>query len=109
MQSKDFSIFRSLLTDVHAKAFGEPLTRIPHGKANTLAWLIEETTGVLLSYKSLTNYINAVLDENPEKVNPNGATLAALTQFVTGEKASKQVAMLWFKYRAGFLMERAAA
>ena len=109
MQAKDFSIFRSLLSDVHAKAFGEPLSKIPHSKANTLVWLIEEATGILLSYKSLTNYINAVLEEKPEKVNPNCATLAALTQFVTGEKSGKQMATLWFKYRAGMLLERAAA
>jgi len=104
MQTKDFHIFRSLLADVHAKAFGEPISKIPHSKAQTLAWLIEEATGVMLSYKSLTNYINAVLDENPEKVNPSCITLATLAQFATGEKASKQVAVGWFKYRAGMLV-----
>lgn len=110
MQAKDFSVFRSLLTDVHAKAFGEPLSRIPHSKANTLAWLIEEATGVLLSYKSLTNYINAVLEEKPEKVNPNCATLSTLAQFATGESTGKQhVAALWFKYRAGLFLTRAEA
>ncbi len=104
MRTKDFQIFRSLLADVHAKAFGEPISKIPHSKAHTLAWLIEEATGVMLSYKSLTNYINAVLDENPEKVNPSCITLATLAQFATGEKAGKQVAILWFKYRAGMLV-----
>ena len=104
MQAKDFSIFRSLLSDVHSKAFGEPLSKIRHSKAHTLAWLIEESTGVMLSYKTLTNYINAVLEENPEKVNPNCMTLATLAQFATGEKSNKQMAMLWYKYRAGQLM-----
>ncbi|MBC7774410.1 MAG: hypothetical protein H7246_03145 [Phycisphaerae bacterium] len=105
MQTKDFSVFRSLLTDVHAKAFGEPISKIQHSKAHTLAWLIEEATGVMLSYKSLTNYINAVLEENPAKVNPNCVTLATLTQFATGEKSSKPMdsLLLWFKYRAGRL------
>ncbi len=103
MQAKDFSIFRSLLTDVHAKAFGEPISKLPHSKAHTLAWLIEEATGVVLSYKSLTNYINAVLEEKPEKVNPSCVTLATLAQFATGEKAGKQMATLWYKYRAGML------
>lgn len=103
MQTKDFFVFKKLLSDVHSKAFGEPLSKLPHGKANTLAWLIEEATGVMLSYKSLSNYINAVLEENPEKVNPNGATLTALTQFVTGESANKPLAVIWYKYRAGFL------
>jgi len=100
MQAKDFSIFRSLLSDVHAKAFGEPISRIPHSKAHTLAWLIEESTGVMLSYKSLTNYINAVLEETPHKVNPSCITLSALALFASGEKASKQMAVTWFKYRA---------
>lgn len=107
MQAKDFFVFSTLLSDVHLKAFGEPLAKLPHGKANTLAWLIEEETGVLLSYKSLSNYIHAVLENKPEKINPNGATLSALTQFVTGLPASKQMSILWFKYRAGLLLERA--
>lgn len=107
MQTKDFFVFKKLLSDVYIKAFGEPLSKLPHGKANTLAWLIEESTGVLLSYKSLSNYINAALEESPEKINPNCATLSALTQFVTGEQANKSLAILWFKYRAGQLLERA--
>jgi len=103
MQTKDFAIFRSLLTEVHAKAFGEPISKIPHSKAHTLAWLIEEATGIMLSYKSLTNYINAVLEEDPDKVNPSCLTLATLAQFATGAQASKQMAAIWFRYRAGFL------
>lgn len=109
MKEKDFTIFRSLLSDVHTKAFGEPISKIPHGKAHTLAWLIEEATGVMLSYKSLTNYVNAVLDGDSEKVNPNCATLAVLAQFVTGEAAGRQVAALWFKYRAGMIAGRVEA
>lgn len=109
MKEKDFTIFRSLLSDVHTKAFGEPISKIPHSKAHTLAWLIEEATGVVLSYKSLTNYINAVLEENPEKVNPSCVTLATLAQFATGEEAGKQVAALWFKYRAGMMAGKGEA
>ncbi|MDX1910993.1 MAG: hypothetical protein SFV22_05885 [Saprospiraceae bacterium] len=105
MQAKDFAIFRTLLSDVHAKAFGEPLNKLPHSKANTLSWLIEEATGIALSYKSLANYANAVLEECPDKVNPNCATLAALAQFATGEQAGKQMAALWYRYRAGLLAE----
>jgi len=107
MQAKDFSVFRVLLSEVHSKAFGEPITKLPHAKAHTLAYLIEEVTGVVLSYKSLTNYINAVLEENPDKVNPSCITLATLAQFATGEQASKQMAALWFRYRAGHLMAEA--
>lgn len=103
MQTKDFSIFKALLSEVHFKAFGEPIAKIRLGKAQTLAWLIEEETGVLLSYKSLSNYVQAVLEGKAEKVNPNSATLAALTQYATGEKSAKQLAAIWFKYRAGML------
>lgn len=109
MLSKDFTVFRYLLSEVHAKAFGEPINKLPHSKALTLAWLIEEATGVMLSYKSLTNYINAVLEGNPEKVNPSCATLATLAQFATGEKSSRQLSVLWFKYRAGQLAGNAEA
>lgn len=107
MQTKDFYIFRSLLSDVHTKAFGEPISKIPHSKAHTLAWLIEEATGIVLSYKSLTNYINAVLEEKPDKVNPSCITLATLAQFATGEKSGKPMASLWFRYRAVQLAQRA--
>ncbi|MFN0216864.1 MAG: hypothetical protein ACKVT2_21620 [Saprospiraceae bacterium] len=111
MQVKDFSIFRSLLADVHSKAFGEPISKLPHSKAITLSWFIEESTGVVLSYKSLTNYVNAVLEETPDKVNPSCVTLATLTQFATGEKDSpqKDPVSLWFKYRAGLLLSREVA
>lgn len=103
MQALDFHVFKSLLNEVHSKAFGEPIAKIRHSKAQTLAWIIEEETGVMLSYKSLTNYVNAVLEGHSEKVNPNYTTLAVLTQFVTGEKPEKQLAAFWFKYRAGRL------
>ncbi len=105
MQSSDFSVFSSLLADVHFKAFGEPLSKLPYSKAQTLAYFIEETTGVMLSYKSLTNYINAVLKEIPTKVNPNPTTLAALVQFLEGEKAGRQMTHTWFKYRMGSFMQ----
>lgn len=103
METKDFAIFRTLLSDVYLKAFGEPLSKIPHSKAHSLAWLIEESTGIVLSYKSLTNYVNAVLEGNPAKVNPSCITLATLAQFATGEKAGKQLAAFWFRYRAEML------
>ena len=61
MGSKDMAIFRTLLTDEYLKTFGEPLTKIPHSKAHLLAWLIEGYTSIILIYRSLTNYTNAVL------------------------------------------------
>jgi hypothetical protein len=100
MQTKDFSAFRSLLADVHNKAFGEPLDKLPHSKAHSLAWIIEEETGVVLSYKTLTNYINAVLDEAPSKINPNCTTLAVLSQFALGEQANKPMPVLWYRYKS---------
>lgn len=103
MQPKDFNVFCTLLSDVHSKAFGEPLAPIPHGKAQTLSWFIEESTGIMLSYKSLKNYIHAALTQAPENINPNGATLSALACFVTGEKTDIALPGPWFRYRAGRL------
>ncbi|MCW5922128.1 MAG: hypothetical protein KIS77_07295 [Saprospiraceae bacterium] len=110
MEAKEFSVFRSLLTDVHSKAFGEPLSKLPHGKAQTLCWLIYEDTGELLSYKTLGNYFTAIVEGAPERVNPSDATLAILAKFVTGEKnKSTPLAMqmgayaAWYKYRSNAL------
>jgi hypothetical protein len=80
-----------------------PFRRSHTARLHTLAWLIEEATGIMLSYKSLTNYINAVLEETPDKGNPSCLTLATFAQFATGAQASKQMAAIWFRYRAGCL------
>ncbi len=102
MQTNEFTIFRNLLSDVYAKAFGESLDYLHHGKAQALSWFIEETTGQLLSYKTLINYANAVLDNQPARVNPNLTTLAILVQFVRGHLPGSDGA-IWFQYRNGVL------
>ncbi len=100
MHANDFLIFCTLLSDVHCKAFGDPLDALPYGKAQALSWLIHDATGDLLSYKSLRNFSLAVLENSPEKVNPNDATLSILARFVQGETGKHWSAnTAWYYYR----------
>ncbi|MCC7507033.1 MAG: hypothetical protein IT259_17130 [Saprospiraceae bacterium] len=103
MDKKDFYVFSALLSDVHAKAFGEPLSRLSHSKAQSLSWLVYEATGELLSYKTLGNYVSAVMENDPEKINPTGMTLSILAQYVGGPAISAYRGLAWFKYRTGML------
>jgi hypothetical protein len=100
MERKDFAVFSRLLSDVYAKAFGEPLSKLPHGKAQTLSWLIYDATGELLSYKSLSNYVTAALEYAPAKVNPTAMTLSILAEFASGSKSSSRSCLPWFQYRS---------
>ncbi|GAB4491756.1 MAG: hypothetical protein OHK0019_12450 [Saprospiraceae bacterium] len=117
MEAKEFTVFSSLLSDVYAKAFGEQISRLPHGKAQTLCWLIHEATGELLSYKTLGNYVAAVLAGNSSAINPSDATLAILAQFVSGNDAHQAgrhemragAYAAWYKYRSGILTRSLAA
>jgi hypothetical protein len=108
MERKDFSVLSRLLSDVHAKAFGESLTKLPHGKAQTLSWLIYDATGELLSYKSLTNYVCAVLENTPHKINPTAMTLSILAQFASGAKNAAAGCLPWFTYRSKVFQQLAA-
>lgn len=117
MEAKEFTVFRSLLADVCSKAFGEQqLTKLPHGKAQTLSWLIHEATGDLLSYKTLSNFIAAALEEKPQLVNPSDATLSILAQFVADEECKSDHRIMragayaaWYKYRSNALNSPMAA
>ncbi|MBV6441298.1 MAG: hypothetical protein DYG98_03740 [Haliscomenobacteraceae bacterium CHB4] len=116
MEAKEFTVFRSLLADVHTKAFGEPISKLPHGKAQTLCWLIHEATGELLSYKTLGNYVDAVLSNDPHAINPCNATLAILAKYVTGDEARSGRHEMrmgayapWYKYRSSVLARPMAA
>lgn len=111
METKDFYVFRTLLNEVHTAAFGEPLSPLPHGKAQTLSWLIEEVTGEMLSYKTLGNYAQAALRDDPSGVNPNPSTLSLLVKFATGTQAQPDTRpgcrtnaqAAWYRYRSGRL------
>jgi hypothetical protein len=116
METKEFYVFRTLLADVYFKAFGEPISKLPHGKAQTLCWLIHEATGELLSYKTLSNYVAAVLADNALAINPCHATLAILAQYVTGmapQNGRHEMRMgayaPWYKYRISILSRSMAA
>jgi len=100
MEKKDFSVFCKLLSDVYAKAFGETLSSLPHGKAQTLSWLIFDATGEMLSYKSLGNFVIAALDEAPQKINPTAMTMSILAQYVAGKEKAATGCLAWYQYRS---------
>jgi hypothetical protein len=103
MGEKNFSIFCILMSDVYAKAFNEPISKLKRGKAQTLSWLIFEVTGELLSYKTLHNYVLAALDTVPGKINPTDMTLSILVQFVNGEVRQVKNNLAWYRYRSRML------
>lgn len=97
MKTHEFSSFRQLLSEVHLKAFGEPLSPLTYGRAQALSWLIEEVTGQVLSYKTLSNYTRAALGEPSARVNPNASTLAILVRYLR-EKAPANDVIAWNVY-----------
>ncbi len=97
MKTNEFSSFRQLLSEVHLKAFGEPLSPLTYGRAQALSWLIEEATGQVLSYKTLSNYARAALGEPSARVNPNASTLAILVRYLR-EKAPANDVIAWNVY-----------
>ena len=116
MDTKDFSVFHSLFSDVYAKAFGEPITKLPYAKAQMLSWLIEKATGEILSYKSLKRYADAALKGSAAGINPTVSTLTILVKFLNaGEPpvSGRHVLRMgdsaaWFRYRSKMLAPAAA-
>lgn len=109
METKDFTIFCALLSDVYRLAFGEDLNKLPHGKAQYLSWLIFEATGASLSYKTLSHFVQAVLLNKPKSINPTPATLSILASFVFSGGLPVDGApgnpFAWFQYRSRVLMQ----
>jgi hypothetical protein len=99
MKPSDFPAFCRLMTDVYQRAFGEPLDRLPHGKAQHLSWLVYETTGAQLSYKTLSQYVHAVLHGDACLVNPNDSTLSILVAFLEGRTVRCSPFLAWYRYR----------
>ncbi|MBK6931806.1 MAG: hypothetical protein IPH12_13465 [Saprospirales bacterium] len=97
MQTNEFPIFQSLLSEVHRKAFGELPCLLSHSKALALSWFIEESTGEILSYKTLGNFSKAALHDLPASVNPNMTTLAILIRYVQGIPTGND-RILWYRY-----------
>lgn len=116
MEAKEFSVFCNLISETYQKAFGEELSKLPHGKALTLSWIIQEETGELLSHKTLGNYVAAALHGNPGKVNPTAATLSILARFVSDDRSTggrHEMRMgayaAWYRYRIRMLARQMAA
>ncbi len=97
METREFFTFQKLLHEVHQKAFGEPLSPLTYSKAQALSWLIEETTGYVLSYKTLANYAKAALGNGRMQVNPHVSTLAILVRYLTNQ-APPNDWMAWCGY-----------
>lgn len=105
MSHPDYLVFADLLAKVHNKAFCEKLTPLYYSKAVSLSWLIYECTGELLSYKTLSAYVRAVLEETPQKVNPTNATLGILAHYVSNnddcrQKKRQEMSLYWYAYRS---------
>jgi len=105
MRNLDYLIFTDLLAKVHHKAFCEQLTPLHYSKAVSLSWLIHERTGELLSYKTLSAYVKAVLNETPQKINPTNATLGILAHYVNNDdlcklKNRQEMSVYWYTYRS---------
>ncbi len=100
MHATDFSAFRIIISNLHEKAFNEPISKLTYSKAQMLSWLIYESTGALLSYKSLSNYVETSLNGCHEKLNPNLSTLSILAEFVCGKQGEKLPPLArWWRYR----------
>ncbi|MFN0014499.1 MAG: hypothetical protein ACKVU2_08115 [Saprospiraceae bacterium] len=108
MQPSEFNIFQNLIREVHQKAFGEPLSPTPYGKAQALSIFIEEMTGQVISYKTLSNYICAALWQAHECVNPNATTLGILVRYLYEQPAGNE-AVIWYQYRSHAMRQEGAA
>jgi hypothetical protein len=117
MEQKELFVFHALLAEVYQKAFGEQLTPLSHGKAQTLCLLIHETTGELLDHKMLHSFAAAVIAGDQTAESPSTATLAILAQFAAGDNAlgngRHEMRMgayaAWYKYRSRALTRLLAA
>ncbi len=110
MSHPDYLIFADLLAKVHSKAFCEKLTPLYYSKAVSLSGLIYESTGELLSYKTLSAYVRAVLEETPQRINPSIATLGILAHYVNEDdncrmKNRQEMALYWYAYR-GLMLKK---
>ena len=100
MQTKDFTVFQVLLSEIHQKAFNEPISKLSYSKAQMLSWLISDDTNQIISYKSLIKYVDAVIAHCPQNINPNLTTLLILVEYATGQKQEKLPALvLWTTYQ----------
>ncbi|MEY3240367.1 MAG: hypothetical protein RIR11_1805 [Bacteroidota bacterium] len=105
MQTKDFTVFQILLSEIHQKAFNEPISKLSFSKAQMLSWLISNDTNQIISYKSLIKYVDAVMVHCPQSINPNLTTLLILVEYQTGQKQEKLPALvLWTAFQKTLLM-----
>lgn len=103
MKQNDFKAFTLLIAAVYQKAFEEELMEMRQGKSQPLSWYIYETTGKMVSYKTLGNYLKAVFHQCPERINPSVETLAILVEFISGDSAAilekTPAAVVWNNFK----------
>lgn len=85
LKTHEIIAFRQLLGEVHLKAFGEPISPLTYGKAQALSYLIEEATGQMLSYKTLSNYARWASGDVMLRMSPNVSTLAILVRYLRNQ------------------------
>lgn len=100
MKAAEFSVFCQLFSELYQKAFKESITHLSHSKAQALSWIIYEETNEMLSYKSLSNFAAAAVENTPEKINPSDATLAILARFVCDDFRKCPENVAWYRYRS---------
>jgi hypothetical protein len=112
MKTIDFQVFTTLMDEVHQKAFGETLSHLPYSKAKMLSLLIYDETGEMLSYKSLGNYVSAILQRDSAQINPTISTLGILTNYLHGSdsniirgKSWLKRCAVWYAYRSKVVCE----
>jgi hypothetical protein len=95
----DAVLLHQLLSRVHDAAFQEPLAHLPYSKARLLSYLIQEKTGFLLSYKTLSNYVAFALQPAATAPNPALHTLGVLAQFACNWPPHVEPGLYWFRFK----------
>lgn len=109
MDEFDRRAFADLVKAVVSKCFGHPLSSpLSEPESKHLSTEIEESTGLVIGWKSVKNYTAFVLNPAPGKQeNPSVATLDTLARYVfdapvTSEaerKKTEEHFPYWFRYR----------
>ena len=105
MTSQEFANFKLLMQNVYFKASYSALKKLSETEANSLAVLIEERTGMTISGKTIINFINAILKDTPNKINPSLVSLDTLARYCLDiprgsdqERKKQNNYIYWYQY-----------
>lgn len=109
MDAFDRRVFADLFSAVVARCFGHPLgSPLSESESKHLSNEIEDSTGLVIGWRSLKNYALFLLNPTPDKPeNPSIATLDTLARYVLGapvtseaeRKKTEEHCPYWFRYR----------